>query len=352
MAAGCRTMRSMRNDFPAMKQELHASLTLSRTSRIDDYYNVISSISEMLHCAIESIEDKRPFDCTYLLPFTFDSLDRIDTRLKSSELMFFKFARTFALFMDTLNGCDTSALQRNGPDDDIPRTPITACVAPETVQRRRGRPFKGHEPGKRARLCPPQPDRFALPPPAASASINLQQQQAAARPSAPILRRLEEQDEKTVFQRDDEEEDEECLVEAKTEIKEEMEETMKVWNEIEDRLNEMQGSIHDQPGCSRDEIKKEEEEYCEHVVPPPQRPFNDGITRPIVKDPTRERVVPRYSIKTPATAFPPTATRSISLQRRSFYMDSTLVCRPIVRKVGAPKCPVVAVNAQRRAAPP
>ncbi|GMT36528.1 hypothetical protein PFISCL1PPCAC_27826, partial [Pristionchus fissidentatus] len=191
------------------------------------------------HCAIESIEKVEDFNCTHLLPFAFDSLDSVNKPLQPNEFMFFKFARSFALFMDALNGFDTSTLKCNDPKGHILPF-IPKSFRPELAKKKKlDRAPNGYGTFKRPRLCPEQQDRLmSVPDPS---------------PPSPIVPKTEDLDE-TTGQLDEPEQ-------MVGEIKEEIEETLKVWNDIEDRINAMQGPIDAQPGSSRDEIKKEEEEY-------------------------------------------------------------------------------------------
>ncbi|GMT36524.1 hypothetical protein PFISCL1PPCAC_27821, partial [Pristionchus fissidentatus] len=167
-----------------MKKELRASLTTCRTRRVDDYYNVMFIITDLLDKAVESVEESKRFDCTNLLSPAFNALDRAGNSTSTEKVVFYKFARTFALFMDVLNGFDTSLLGVAMPETN-PNWPLTAprfAFAPEDesvrytkkpeprLPERRPKermvPPSERIPCKRPRLCPQLvvPSRITKPP--------------------------------------------------------------------------------------------------------------------------------------------------------------------------------------------
>ncbi|GMT36497.1 hypothetical protein PFISCL1PPCAC_27794, partial [Pristionchus fissidentatus] len=257
--------RALRHDFQEMKKDLELSLKTCLGYRTDEYHSVMCGMTKLLCEAVESVEQMKRYDCSLILPLAFAALDRVSVPMNPQKDVFYKFARSFVQFMEVLNGLEMGILednylsqcnkQPNGEKPPLSRVPRAANL-------KTGRPLSGAGSGpviyKRARLCPHKPDLLA---PSQEATVVNPEESA---PVVPKTEPVDEDDivgtvEKTqetvspaVTKKEPvgEELDEaavEEIMEENRKMKEEMQETMEVWNNIEDRLNGMHGPADDVP---------------------------------------------------------------------------------------------------------
>ncbi|GMT36527.1 hypothetical protein PFISCL1PPCAC_27824, partial [Pristionchus fissidentatus] len=247
----------VRNDFEQIKSELRKSMLICREYHLDGFYNVMFSISSVLYQAVASIEETKKVNCTASLPQAYHNLDRVGIPVNNKERgVFFTFARSFTLFMDMINGLNTGAINvhhhtKYKTQSCVNPSPsyLQSTVGVQTLSRPT-RPPTGY---KRARLCPQQPVR---------ATSSLIQNSVPYADVVPKTEPVENSSELDEIMND--------IVKEEKDIKEEMKETLQVWNEIEDRLTAAQCPVDDLPGSSREEIKMEEDEKEkeeEHIVP-------------------------------------------------------------------------------------
>ncbi|GMT23166.1 hypothetical protein PFISCL1PPCAC_14463, partial [Pristionchus fissidentatus] len=283
---GPTSKRTLRHDFQEIKKDLESSLKASTGYRSDEFHSVMCGMNELLYKAVESVELMIPYDCSLILPLAFEALDRVSVSMNSQKDVFYKFARCFVQFMEVLNGLDMSILEDNylTQCDKYPHgDPPSLSRVHRTPKLEMGPPLgSGAVPYKRGRLCPQQPDRLAPSPPIVNPEENasvipktepldedevawsVEKMQETVSPGSDVPKEepfYEEMDDAGV----------EKNMEEKRMMKEEMQETLEVWKNIEDRLNGMHGRVDDHPCCSSttvplnliDDIKEEEgEEYC------------------------------------------------------------------------------------------
>ncbi|GMT07614.1 hypothetical protein PENTCL1PPCAC_29788, partial [Pristionchus entomophagus] len=102
-------LRSLCYDFTTMKCELTNLLQLtdknSRMSYNNKFHLVLNVCTDILLSAVECEEDEEMFDLSGKLDVAFNVIDSYTSKpLPRDETPFFKFAKAFILFMDTLNG--------------------------------------------------------------------------------------------------------------------------------------------------------------------------------------------------------------------------------------------------------
>ncbi|GMT07127.1 hypothetical protein PENTCL1PPCAC_29301, partial [Pristionchus entomophagus] len=153
-------LRAMRGKFKELRKDLEASMRLCKTSG-DQYHRGMFSITQLLHQALESIEYRRQFNATVSLNATFNALDNYETPTQPQEVVFLKFARSFTIFMDTLNGfCTISkVLEMSDPGKSL--SPFINMPRPKVSTNMRG--LRAEIPLKRARLCPVPHDVANMP---------------------------------------------------------------------------------------------------------------------------------------------------------------------------------------------
>ncbi|GMT36526.1 hypothetical protein PFISCL1PPCAC_27823, partial [Pristionchus fissidentatus] len=199
-----------------IKSELRKSLLTCTGQRISGFNNVMYTLTNLLLDGIQSVEQKKPLDCSVMLSQAITMLETIGVSVKTNQNgIFYTFARAFIFFMEIINGLETSSFDTeslsqckslNGVNasSSFLRSPVPK------VQIKRSRY------GLKRTLLLSQtiPDVSATVP----------------QPSADVVPKTEPMDESA--------ETEEMITEMVKEeqdIKEEMKETLQVWNEIEDR---------------------------------------------------------------------------------------------------------------------
>ncbi|GMR61113.1 hypothetical protein PMAYCL1PPCAC_31308 [Pristionchus mayeri] len=98
-----KTTGALRGNFEAIKTDLNESLRLCR-KEFDQHNRVMFTITELLYSAIECVQHKKPFKTSSLLFATFDMLDMCKSSKQTHEITLHKFARSFAIFLEQLNG--------------------------------------------------------------------------------------------------------------------------------------------------------------------------------------------------------------------------------------------------------
>ncbi|GMT36522.1 hypothetical protein PFISCL1PPCAC_27819, partial [Pristionchus fissidentatus] len=219
-----------------------------------------------LYNAVESIEQMKPYNCSHLLPLTYAALNRVRQPASPQKAIFYKFARSFTQFMEVLNGLETSILEDNYLKQCNKRlTGHASLRVPRTTKLHMAHSLASDPvPTKRARLSPHQ----SVPVPSMPTYVSRAPDLVAPKPENVDGAVTTVPAEKETIIKDSvlpgavaikpEPLDDEMNAEDTKMMKEEMNETLQVWSEIEERLMSIKGHTNDQPSCSRDNIIKEE----------------------------------------------------------------------------------------------
>ncbi|GMT07124.1 hypothetical protein PENTCL1PPCAC_29298, partial [Pristionchus entomophagus] len=170
---------SLRGNFEAMKKELSCTMNLCKKT-FDQPNRLMYTVTELLYNAIDTVQHNKKFKSTTLMFAAFDMIEICDPPVDTHEVILLKFAKSFALFMDSLNGLNLQKKQREPKVDKFERNNANTA---KTVKLDRYEPLR---PPKRAR---PNADIDALDSSHISRPTNYKTESPDAFPSFSFLTR-------------------------------------------------------------------------------------------------------------------------------------------------------------------
>ncbi|GMS98409.1 hypothetical protein PENTCL1PPCAC_20584, partial [Pristionchus entomophagus] len=261
-----------RLNFLKMKEELSSLMRVCNTS-FDHNTSLIFTMAELLYKAIDTVQHGKHFKpSSTLMQAMFGVIDKHPTQRQPHEVILLKFARAFALFMDSLDGYGMCANQH-----EITFMPGRKTGSTMKARKADSGVFVTDE--KRARLSPssarrllqektgPKPRPITLkpgstiPPPIRPCTLESQSPEPCEMPmtNKEIPRNLQ--------RRVDHFEEEEAVITSTAEIKAKEENDMASTGKLTNGAGMSSTRvIYSVPSCSKDAIKEEEIDDYERPV--------------------------------------------------------------------------------------